>query len=73
MKYVLITPAHNEGRFTRKTLESFSYGEKDYYLGGFPLWQLFRVAYRSTKQPIDGLVLPAGYSWAAADKTVRNP
>ena len=24
----------------------FSYGEKDYYLGGSPLWQLFRAAYR---------------------------
>ena len=22
----------------------FSYGEKDYYLGGSPIWQLFRVA-----------------------------
>ena len=30
---------------------SFSYGEKDYYLGGSPLWQLFRVAYRVTKRP----------------------
>ncbi len=36
---------------------SFSYGEKDYYLGGSPVWQLFRVAYRMTKQPVlvDGL------------------
>ena len=25
----------------------FSYGEKDYYLGGSPLWQLFRVAYQN--------------------------
>ncbi len=30
---------------------SFSYGEKDYYLGGHPVWELFRVAYRATKQP----------------------
>ena len=44
---------------------SFSYGEKDYYLGGSPLWQLFRVAYRATKRPIDGLVLLSGYRWAA--------
>jgi glycosyltransferase involved in cell wall biosynthesis len=36
---------------------NFSYGEKDYYLGGHPLWQLFRVAYRLTKKPY---VLGAG-------------
>lgn len=45
---------------------SFSYGEKDYYLGGHPVWQLFRVAYRATKQPyiFGGLALGAGYCWA---------
>jgi len=31
---------------------SFSYGEKGYYLGGSPLWQLCRVVYRATKQPM---------------------
>jgi glycosyltransferase involved in cell wall biosynthesis len=50
---------------------SFSYGEKDYYLGGSPLWQLFRVAYRATKEPIDGAALLAGYSWAAARRMKR--
>jgi glycosyltransferase involved in cell wall biosynthesis len=50
---------------------SFSYGEKDYYLGGSPLWQLFRVAYRSTKQPLDGAALLAGYFWAAARRMKR--
>lgn len=46
---------------------SFSYGEKDYYLGGSPVWQLFRVAYRMTKRPvlIDGFALLSGYCWAA--------
>src|SRR5204862_1733199 len=46
---------------------SFSYGEKDYYLGGSPVWQLFRVAYRMTKRPVlvDGLALLFGYFWAA--------
>jgi glycosyltransferase involved in cell wall biosynthesis len=45
---------------------SFSYGEKDYYLGGHPIWELFRVAYRSTKRPylVEGLALGAGYLWA---------
>jgi glycosyltransferase involved in cell wall biosynthesis len=51
---------------------SFSYGEKDYYLGGSPLWQVFRVAYRVTKQPIDGAALFAGYCWAAA-RRMRRP
>jgi glycosyltransferase involved in cell wall biosynthesis len=50
---------------------SFSYGEKDYYLGGSPLWQLFRVAYRTTKKPLDGMALLAGYSWAAARRIKR--
>jgi glycosyltransferase involved in cell wall biosynthesis len=45
----------------------FSYGEKDYYLGGSPVWQLFRVAYRMTKKPAftGGLALLCGYCWAA--------
>jgi biofilm PGA synthesis N-glycosyltransferase PgaC len=44
----------------------FSYGEKDYYLGGHPVWEIFRVAYRMTKKPylIGGLVLGLGYVWA---------
>jgi glycosyltransferase involved in cell wall biosynthesis len=50
---------------------SFSYGEKDYYLGGSPVWQLLRVAYRATKAPTDGAALLAGYSWAAARRMKR--
>jgi poly-beta-1,6-N-acetyl-D-glucosamine synthase len=50
---------------------SFSYGEKDYYLGGSPLWQLFRVAYRATRQPVDGAALLAGYCWAAIRRRNR--
>jgi glycosyltransferase involved in cell wall biosynthesis len=44
----------------------FSYGEKDYYLGGHPLWQLFRVAYRMSKRPylLGGLAVGLGYVWA---------
>lgn len=50
------------GRFA----SSFSYGEKDYYLGGHPVWELFRVAYRMTKRPylLDGIALGSGYIWA---------
>ena len=52
---------------------SFSYGEKDYYLGGHPIWELFRVAYRVTKRPylIDGLALGLGYCWAFLRRTPR--
>jgi glycosyltransferase involved in cell wall biosynthesis len=52
---------------------SFSYGEKDYYLGGSPVWQLFRVAYRLTKRPVlvDGLALFSGYCWAALRRVKR--
>jgi biofilm PGA synthesis N-glycosyltransferase PgaC len=50
---------------------SFSYGEKDYYLGGSPVWQLFRVAYRARKQPVDGLALLSGYCWAAIRRIER--
>src|SRR2546427_1155176 len=45
---------------------NFSYGEKDYYLGGHPVWELCRVAYRITKRPylIGGIGLGLGYCWA---------
>jgi biofilm PGA synthesis N-glycosyltransferase PgaC len=46
---------------------SFSYGQKDYSLGGHPLWELFRVSYRMTKRPyvVDGIALGLGYALAA--------
>ena len=52
---------------------SFSYGEKDYYLGGHPVWEIFRVAYRAAKPPyiIDGLALGVGYCWAFFSRTPR--
>jgi hypothetical protein len=51
----------------------FSYGKKDYYLGGHPLWQAFRVAYRMTKRPyvVGGLALGVGYLVAFARRTER--
>jgi len=52
---------------------SFSYGEKDYYLGGHPIWELFRVTYRLTKPPylVDGLALGLGYGWAMIRRVHR--
>src|SRR5215813_4396713 len=56
------------GTAGRSVLSSlFAYGQKDYYLGGHPVWELFRVAYRMTKKPvvIGGVVLGLGYCWGA--------
>ena len=51
----------------------FSHGWKDYYLGGHPLWQLFRGLYQTTRRPyvIGGLSLLAGYCWAGLSGTKR--
>ena len=52
---------------------AFSYGEKDYYLGGHPTWELFRVAYRMTKKPyiVEGVALGLGYTWAMVRRVNR--
>lgn len=44
----------------------FSYGRKDYFMGGHPLWEMFRVGYRMTRQPliVGGVALGLGYSWS---------
>lgn len=62
------------GTAERGILESlFSYGEKDYYLGGSPVWELFRVGYRITKKPLvlGGAALFLGYSSAALRRVQR--
>ena len=62
------------GTAERSVLSSlFSYGEKDYYLGGHPVWELFRVAYRMSKQPylVGGMALGLGYCWAFLKRTPR--
>lgn len=43
----------------------FHYGKKDYFLGGHPLWQLFRGSFQMAKPPyvVGGLALIAGYAW----------
>jgi glycosyltransferase involved in cell wall biosynthesis len=52
---------------------SFAYGKKDYILGGHPVWQLFRCAYRMTKRPylVGGMALFAGYLAALLSRTER--
>src|SRR3989442_15757067 len=63
------------GTAERSLLAStFSYGEKDFYLGGHPLWELFRVAYRETKRPylLRGIALYPGYLSAFLRQTKRT-
>ena len=38
---------------------------------GSPTGQLFRVAYRASKQPLDSLALLSGYCWAAIRRVKR--
>ena len=62
------------GTAERSVLASgFSYGEKDYNLGGHPFWALFRALYKMTKKPyvIGGAVLGMGYAWAFLRRTPR--
>src|SRR5437016_1898701 len=52
---------------------AFSYGEKDYYLGGHPVWEVCRVGYRMTKEPyvVGGLALGMGYLSALLRRMAR--
>lgn len=53
---------------------NFKLGQQDYYLGGHPLWQLFRTAYQMGRKPylLGGLVLLAGYVSAWAGRSQRQ-
>ena len=44
----------------------FQHGKKDYFLGGHPVWQVFRAAYQMKRRPflIGGVLLLLGYVWA---------
>ena len=62
------------GTAERSPLTSaFSYGEKDYYLGNHPLWEIFRALYRATKKPylLEGIALYSGYLSAFARQMER--
>jgi glycosyltransferase involved in cell wall biosynthesis len=52
---------------------AFSHGEKDYYLGGHPLWQLFRVGYQLSNRPyvLKGLGIGLGYCLASLRRLER--
>jgi len=50
---------------SNELISRFKYGKKDYFLGGHPLWQLFRGTFQMTKKPylVGGLALLLGYFW----------
>lgn len=51
----------------------FHHGQKDYYLGGHPIWQLFRSLYQATRRPyvVAGVFLLTGYVWAWFSRVQR--
>lgn len=52
---------------------TFYYGEKDYWTGSHPVWELFRVIYRLSNRPylLDGIALGSGYMWAMVRRVKR--
>jgi glycosyltransferase involved in cell wall biosynthesis len=56
-----------------KVQAMFDYGQKDYYLGGSPVWQMSRAAYRLGKKPflLGGLALFCGYGSAMLRRMPR--
>jgi biofilm PGA synthesis N-glycosyltransferase PgaC len=52
---------------------NFKLGQQDYYLGGHPLWQLFRACYQMGRKPylLGGLLLLAGYGLAWITRVQR--
>jgi hypothetical protein len=52
---------------------AFSYGEKDYYLGNAPAWQVFRITYQLINRPyvLVGAALGLGYLSAAIRRIDR--
>jgi poly-beta-1,6-N-acetyl-D-glucosamine synthase len=59
---------------TNKAWAFFKLGRQDYYLGGHPLWQLFRALFQMGRKPyfIGGVLLLLGYWWAWV-KGVKRP
>jgi glycosyltransferase involved in cell wall biosynthesis len=51
----------------------FRHGQEDYYVGGHPLWQVFRASFQMREKPyiLGGLFLFAGYSWALIKRMPR--
>jgi glycosyltransferase involved in cell wall biosynthesis len=69
------THHHKMGRTYGNILASrFHYGKKDYFCGGHPVWELFRILFQMTNKPlfIGGFLLMCGYiySWLSGEHIV---
>jgi len=51
----------------------FRVGQKDYYLGGHPVWEVFRALYQMTLRPyiVGGALIFMGYVWASVNRYER--
>ena len=51
----------------------FRFGRQDFYLGGHPLWEVFRCVYQMRSKPylLGGVFLFLGYFWALLSGTER--
>ena len=58
---------------TNSLVARFNHGYKDYYLGGHPLWELFRSFFQMTTKPyfIGGVFIFCGYVWGFLSRTER--
>lgn len=60
-----------------KWMAHFALGRQDYYLGGHPLWQLFRSGHQMKRKPylLGGMLLLAGYvrGWAGRAQRAVSP
>lgn len=62
------------GTGTSSLLKSrFRFGKQDYYLGGHPVWEVFRSIYQMKSKPylLGGLFLFSGYLWAFLNRMER--
>ncbi len=52
----------------------FKYGQKNYVLGGHPLWNAFRSCYMMTKKPyiVGGFLTLSGFFWASMTRKDRS-
>ncbi len=56
-----------------RLMSSFHHGKKDYYLGGHPVWEIFRSVFQMKSRPyiLGGLFLFLGYAWGAISRMDR--
>jgi hypothetical protein len=56
-----------------RLMAHFRYGQKAYYVGGHPLWELLRGVFRMRTKPLllGGLYFQCGFLWAAVTRMKR--